>query len=72
MTGTSEHNFAKSKAPIDELLAQVGQIPEEEVERSKYIIHEDAFPSPCDDCTNNPKNGGNGICGCILGQQIIY
>lgn len=27
----------------------------------------------CDNCNNNPKNGGTGICFCILGQeQIIY
>lgn len=32
------------------------------------------FPiSPCDNCNNNPKNGGSGICHCILGtQQINY
>ena len=57
---------------IDELLSLVGQIPEEEVERSRYIISEDVFPSPCDNCSNNPKNGGSGICHCILGQQTIY
>lgn len=28
--------------------------------------------SPCDRCSNNPKNGGSGICHCILGQpQVI-
>lgn len=28
--------------------------------------------SPCVHCPNNPKNGGSGICHCILGQpQII-
>ena len=28
--------------------------------------------SPCDSCSNNPKNGGSGICHCILGQpQVI-
>ena len=26
----------------------------------------------CINCSNNPKNGGSGICHCILGQQIIY
>ena len=29
-------------------------------------------PSACNNCSNNPKNGGNGICNCILGQQTIY
>lgn len=27
----------------------------------------------CENCPNNPKNGGDGICFCILGQQnIVY
>ena len=25
----------------------------------------------CNKCPNNPKNGGNGICNCILGQIDI-
>ena len=24
------------------------------------------FPSVCDECSNNPKNGGSGICHCTL------
>lgn len=28
--------------------------------------------SPCYRCNNNPKNGGSGICHCILGNQFIY
>ena len=27
--------------------------------------------SPCDRCSNNPKNGGSGICHCILGQPQV-
>lgn len=57
---------------IEELLDLIGQIPEKYVERSN-IVHEDAFKAlPCENCSNNPKNGGNGICNCILGQQTIY
>ena len=27
----------------------------------------------CENCPNNPKNGGDGVCFCILGQQnIVY
>ena len=26
----------------------------------------------CKNCPNNPKNGGDGICFCILGQNIVY
>lgn len=25
------------------------------------------LPSTCDNCSNNPKNGGSGICHCTLG-----
>lgn len=28
--------------------------------------------NPCENCPNNPKNGGDGICFCILGQNIVY
>ena len=27
--------------------------------------------SVCTTCSNNPKNGGSGICNCILGQQVV-
>ena len=26
----------------------------------------------CENCRSNPKNGGDGICFCILGQNIVY
>lgn len=26
----------------------------------------------CANCSSNPKNGGDGICFCTLGQQAIY
>ena len=28
-------------------------------------------PSTCDRCSNNPKNGGSGICFCIIGTPQI-
>lgn len=28
--------------------------------------------SPCKHCSNNPRNGGSGICHCILGQRTFY
>ena len=28
--------------------------------------------NPCISCPNNPKNGGSGICNCILGSPKIY
>ena len=30
------------------------------------------YPLPCENCSNNPKNGGGGVCHCVLGQQVIY
>lgn len=26
----------------------------------------------CENCPSNPKNGGDGVCFCILGQNIVY
>lgn len=30
------------------------------------------FPDACKSCSNNPANGGSGICHCILGQRVVY
>ena len=31
------------------------------------------YPNPCESCSNNPLNGGLGICHCILNtSQITY
>ena len=30
------------------------------------------YQSPCMNCSNNPVNGGSGICHCILGNLVIY
>ena len=28
---------------------------------------------PCESCSNNRKNGGSGVCHCVLGNQtVIY
>lgn len=29
------------------------------------------FPSPCRHCANHPRNGGSGICHCILGNPGV-
>lgn len=26
----------------------------------------------CEHCPNNPKNGGSGVCFCILGQHTVW
>jgi hypothetical protein len=38
------------------------------------INFDDSFytASICDSCSNNPKNGGSGICNCVLGQPVIH
>lgn len=28
--------------------------------------------SACENCLNNPKNGGSGICHCTLGSQVTF
>jgi hypothetical protein len=30
------------------------------------------YNNTCINCPNNPKNGGSGVCQCILGTQVIY
>lgn len=39
-----------------------------------FEIEQSAFKqSTCENCSNNPKNGGSGICHCIIGQmQVTY
>lgn len=33
---------------------------------TKSFLYPDTFPSVCDQCSNNPKNGGSGICNCTI------
>ena len=35
------------------------------------MINKSFTNDPCINCSNNPKNGGNGVCHCILGQIQI-
>lgn len=54
----------------------------EEKERDGLIDYYFDFKNPflkesfendaCVNCSNNPKNGGTGICSCTLGQKTIY
>lgn len=37
----------------------------------KFFKKEDFSNLDCDNCSNNPKNGGDGICNCILGLPKI-
>lgn len=30
------------------------------------------IPEPCKSCPNHPSNGGNGICDCVLGDNVTY
>lgn len=36
-----------------------------------YKDYEQNNDDPCVHCNNNPRNGGSGICHCILGQKNI-
>lgn len=40
-------------------------------ELSKSLIRDDFSNEACVNCSNNPKNGGSGICFCTLGQMQI-
>lgn len=37
----------------------------------KFFKREDFSNLACDSCSNNPKNGGDGICFCTLGMPLI-
>ena len=43
-----------------------------EITNSPLHINYNDIPSPCKNCLTHPANGGNGICNCTLGTQIIY
>ena len=51
----------------------------DEIYRGYHTIHYPVLTSDktlktnmyCDNCPNNPSNGGSGICHCILGQPHI-
>ncbi len=34
-------------------------------------LKENSIPTSCRSCSNHPKNGGSGICHCILGGNKI-
>ena len=42
------------------------------IQASLKIDLENYRASSCENCPSNPKNGGDGICFCTLGQHIIY
>ena len=59
---------------IEKLNEQIQKL-NETIEKLKIIQTFDsgiAKPSPCDACSNNPRNGGSGICSCTLGGQTFY
>lgn len=52
-------------------------LDEEDIfEYSKVFDVVPSIPNPtnlsCEHCSNNPKNGGSGICNCICGTPIYY
>ena len=37
-------------------------------DKNNYYDIKTSFPNACRQCSNNPANGGSGICHCILGS----
>lgn len=35
-----------------------------------YIVEQ--VKDACRYCSNNPNNGGSGVCNCILGTPVVY
>lgn len=39
---------------------------------TNFPYYQHFYNNICMSCPNNPKNGGSGICNCILGTQVVY
>ena len=39
--------------------------------KEKYDLWDSDSNDPCEHCPNSPKNGGSGICNCILGLPKV-
>jgi hypothetical protein len=49
------------------------QLKMQQVSSSNFLMNRhDTIVPYWETCSCNPKNGGSGICGCILGNGIIY
>lgn len=41
--------------------------------KERYGLWDSDSNDPCEHCPNNPKNGGSGVCNCIVGlPKVIY
>ena len=50
-----------------------GSEEDEYIVRIPYATESDFdISNACKHCSNNPRNGGSGICHCILGNNITY
>lgn len=46
---------------------------EELIERIEFAkSFSNLYPTACKHCSNNPANGGSGVCNCTLGTPTIY
>lgn len=54
------------------------RLPTNQIDQTKPIFDNTLITqtsysnNACENCSNNPKNGGTGICHCILGTSIVY
>lgn len=54
-----------------ELLKWIDTIPDQEFLQVIDKLDYKSVPKPCRHCPNHPRNGGSGICHCILGSPLI-
>ena len=69
---TSFSTFGDNAININELTDNLMKAFKELEDKFKQESLETFEQSACVNCSNNPKNGGSGICFCTLGQQAIY
>lgn len=65
-------NSELTEQRLDELKQQIVEILQDYSSQHNFPqILCDSKTNHFDTCSCNPKNGGNGVCGCILNENII-
>ena len=57
---------------LKEIGPKVEPLPFQQYQLDILFPHQEQRPDPCANCSNNPANGGTGICLCTLGLPQIY
>lgn len=67
-----EDIFAIVKILLKYKLRRKDEDTYKETYKDFYFDKLNTAADPCQYCSNSPKNGGSGICHCILGTRTFY